>query len=143
MRRRLDLARHETVNALGPQRNELTAGQRLNSALELAFDVRRNIAPNGLARPFLALLLTLGRQVHVLPCQLLWRVIVKRAALIPLLVNAVDFRRRGLTTDVLLELLGLSRELSGRRDRAVADVVDVAFPVFAEFPVGKLEQALV
>ncbi len=47
---------------------------------------------------------------------------MKRAALIALLMDAVDFCRRGLPTDVLLELRGLSRKLSGRRDRAVADV---------------------
>src|SRR5262245_10582218 len=68
---------------------------------------------------------------------------MKRTALIALLVDAIDFGRRGPTTDVLLELRGLSRKLSGCRDRAVADVVDVAFPVFGKFPVGKLEQALV
>src|SRR5262249_55654619 len=79
----------------------------------------------------------------VLPCQLLWRVVMKRAAFIALLVDAVEFCRRGPTTDVLLELGGLSRKLSGRRDRAVADVVDVALPIFGKLRVGKLEQALV
>ena len=68
---------------------------------------------------------------------------MKRTAVIPLLVDAVDFCRRGPATDVLLELRGLSRKLSGRRDRAVAYVVDVALPVFGKLPVGKLEQALV
>src|SRR5262245_39264567 len=68
---------------------------------------------------------------------------MKRTALIALLVNAVEFCRRSLPTDVLLELCGLSRKLSGRRDRAVADVVDVALPVFGKLPVGKLEQALI
>ena len=68
---------------------------------------------------------------------------MKRTALIPLLVDAVEFRSRGFAADVLLELLGLSGKLSCRRDRAVADVVDVAMPVFGNFPVGKLEQALV
>ena len=48
-----------------------------------------------------------------------------------------------LCADVLLELLGLSGKLSCRRDRAVADIVDVAMPIFGKFPVGKLEQALV
>ena len=57
--------------------------------------------------------------------------------------GVVEFCRRGPTTDVLLELRGLSRKLSGRRDRAVADVVDVALPIFGKLPVGKLEQALV
>src|SRR5262249_35371720 len=68
---------------------------------------------------------------------------MKRTALIALLVDAVEFGRRGLTTDVLLELRRLRRKLSGRCDRAVADVVDVALPVFGKLPVGKLEQALV
>ncbi len=68
---------------------------------------------------------------------------MKRTALIPLLVDAIDFCRRRLTTDVLFELRSLSRKLSGRRDRAVANVVDVALPVFGKLPVGKLEQALV
>ena len=68
---------------------------------------------------------------------------MKRAAVIPLLMDAVDFCRRGPATDILLELRGLSGKLSGRRDRAVAYVVDVALPVFGKLPVGKLEQALV
>src|ERR1044072_2515262 len=72
----------------------------------------RDVAPDGLARPCLAPLLTLRSQVHVLPCQLLWRGVMKRTALIALLVDAVEFCRRGLTTDVLLELRGLSRKLS-------------------------------
>ena len=55
-----------------------------------------------------ALLLTLSSQIHVLPCQLLRRVVMKRTALIPLLVDAVDFCRRGLTTKVLFELRGLT-----------------------------------
>src|SRR5215472_11068859 len=41
------------------------------------------------------------------------------------------------------QLCRLSGKLSGRRDRAVADVVDVALPVFGKLPVGKLEQALI
>src|SRR5262249_55253430 len=120
-----------------------SAAQRLNSTLDRVFEVPWNIAPDGPARPFSALLLTLSSQIHVLPCQLLWRVVMKRAAFIALLVDAVEFCRRGLTTDVLLELRGLSRKLSGRRDRAVADVVDVALPIFGKLRVGKLEQALV
>src|SRR5262249_61499100 len=95
------------------------------------------------ARPFLALLLTLRSQVHVLPCQLVRRGVMKRTALIALLVDAVEFGRRGLTTDVLLELRRLRRKLSARCDRAVAAGVDVALPVFGKLPVGKLEQALV
>src|SRR5262245_10244777 len=142
-RRRLDHARHEALNALGPYRDELPTGETLESALDLVFEVRGDVAPDGLARPCLALLLTLTRQVHVLPCQLLWRGVMKRAALIALLVDTVDFRRRGLSTDVLLELCGLSRKLSGRRDRAVADIVDVALPVFSKLRVGELEQALI
>src|SRR5262249_59671857 len=101
------------------------------------------VAPDGLARPFRALLLTLRRQVHVLPCQLLWRVVMKRAAFIALLVDAVEFCRRGPPAEVLLELRGLSRKLSGRRDRAVVDVVDVALPIFGKLLVGELEQTLV
>ena len=58
-----------------------------------------------------ALLLTLSSQVHVLPCQLVRRGVMKRTALIPLLVDAVDFCRRGRTTDVLLELRGLGCNL--------------------------------
>src|SRR4029450_1297533 len=139
----LDLARHEAVNALRPERDELPAGQRVNSALDLVFEVPRDVAPDGLARPFLALLLTLGSQIHVLPCELVGRGVMKRTALIALLMDAVEFCRRGLTTDVLLELRRLSRKLSGRRDRAVADVVDVALPVFGKLPVRKLEQALI
>src|SRR5206468_10831788 len=76
-------------------------------------------------------------------CQLVRRSVMKRTALIALLVDAVEFCRRSLTTDVLLELRGLSRKLSGRRDQAVADVIDVAPPVFGKLRVGKLEQALV
>src|SRR5262245_42702889 len=111
--------------------------------LNVFFEVPRNVAPDGLARPFRALLLTLSSQVHVLPCQLLGRVVMKRAAFIALLVDAVEFCRSGPTTDVFFKLRGLSRKLSGRRDRAVADVVDVALPVFGKLRVGKLEQALV
>src|SRR5206468_10599435 len=85
----------------------------------------------------------LRSQVHVLPCQLLWRGVMKRTALIALLVDAVEFCRRGLTTDVLLELRRLSRKFSGRCDRAVADVIDIALPVFGKLPVGKLEQAFI
>ena len=69
--------------------------------------------------------------------------IEQAATLFDVLVDAVEFCRRGPTTDVLFKLRGLSRKLSGRRDRAVADVVDVALPVFGKLRVGKLEQALV
>src|SRR4029450_3231729 len=115
----LDLTPHEAVNALGPERDELAAGQGVNSALELVFEIRWDVAPDRLARPFLALLLTLRSQVHVLPRQLVRRGIMKRTAVIALLVDAVEFCRRGLTTDVLLELHGLSRKFPGRCDRAV------------------------
>jgi hypothetical protein len=57
--------------------------------------------------------------------------------------HSLDSLVGGLPTDVLLELRGLSRKLSGRRDRAVADVVDVALPVFGKLRVGKLEQAFI
>jgi hypothetical protein len=66
---------------------------------------------------------------------------MKRTALIALLVDAIEFCRRGLTTDVAFKLRRLSRKFSGRCDRAVADVVDVALPVFGKLPVRKLEQA--
>src|SRR4029434_930462 len=131
------------LTRLSPERTELPAGKSVKSALNLVFEIRRHVPPDGLARPFLALLLTLRSQVHVLPGQLVRRGVMKRTALIALLVDAVEFCRRGLTTDVLLELRGLSRKLSGRRDRAVAAHVDVALPVFGKLPVGKLEQALI
>src|SRR5262245_51799165 len=89
VRRWLDPARHEAVNPLGPERDKLAAGQRLNSTLDRVFEVPRNVAPDRLARPFLALLLTLRSQVHVLPCQLVRRGVMKRTALIALLVDTV------------------------------------------------------